>query len=242
MIEIVVPCYNEESRLDISAFAEFIKVNPSTTFLFVNDGSKDGTLRVLRKLQEQFSQQVSILDLEINCGKAEAVRRGIMLATAQAESKWVGFWDADLATPLYEIPRFINLIEKKKSLKMLMGCRFRHLGSDIRRKTSRHYVGRVFATIVSMMLNIPVYDTQCGAKIFETELAKKIFSTPFISRWLFDVELLFRARPLIELDHIYELPLTYWEDISGSRLKFSDFLKSPLILAKIYFHYRGLSK
>lgn len=239
MIEIVVPCYNEEKRLDSARFLQFIESNPAISFLFVNDGSKDGTLKVLKLIQERFPKQVAILDLEKNGGKAEAVRQGIMVASAQAEMKWVGFWDADLATPLDEILRFQQLIDNRTELKMIMGCRFRHLGSNIDRKPSRHYVGRIFATIVSMMLKLPVYDTQCGAKLFEAQLAQKIFATSFISRWLFDVELLFRSRPFINPQQIYELPLCSWMDVNGSRLKFSDFLKSPFILAKIYLAHRN---
>src|SRR5215212_9619603 len=72
---LVVPCYNEEKRLNVAAFRE-----SDTHFLFVNDGSSDGTLRLLESLRTSDPQRFSVLDLERNSGKAEAVRRGILAA------------------------------------------------------------------------------------------------------------------------------------------------------------------
>lgn len=241
-LSIIVPCYNEEERLGVEAFSAYIEKSENISFCFVNDGSRDGTIDVLNSLREKYPERVSVLDLEKNGGKAEAVRRGVELQANQAGVDWVAFWDADLATPLAEIPRFVALIDTIPNLKCVTGCRFKHLGSDIRRKMSRHYIGRCFATIVSIMLGIPVYDTQCGAKMFEASLARKIFAEKFISKWLFDVELFFRMRPYIELTEIYELPLKKWDDVDGSRLKKTDFLKSPFVLLRIFLRYRNKEK
>ncbi len=241
-LSIVVPCYNEEQRLNVDAFSSYLNQSQDVSFCFVNDGSHDGTINVLNKLRDQFPEKVSVLDLEKNGGKAEAVRRGVELMANQNGVDWVAFWDADLATPLDEVARFIARIQKIPNLKCVTGCRFKHLGSNIRRKMSRHYVGRCFATVVSMMLGISVYDTQCGAKMFHSELAQKIFTDRFISKWLFDVELFFRMRDYIDVSEIYELPLKSWEDVDGSRLKFTDFLKSPFVLLSIYLRYKRKGK
>ncbi|MCK5882598.1 MAG: glycosyltransferase [Bacteriovoracaceae bacterium] len=238
-LSIIVPCYNEEERLNIEDFSAYIEQSENINFCFVNDGSQDGTIKVLNSFCEKYPDRVSVLDLEINAGKAEAVRRGVELQSSLPHVDWVAFWDADLATPLAEVDRFVLLAEKHSQLKCITGCRFKHLGSDIRRKMSRHYIGRCFATIVSIILGIPVYDTQCGAKMFKTSLARKIFAEKFVSKWLFDVELFFRMRPYIKLTEIYELPLTRWDDVDGSRLKKIDFLKSPFVLLRIFYKYRN---
>ena len=95
----------------------------------------------------------------------------------------VGYWDADLATPLAEIPVFIEKFQSNKELNAVCGSRILRLGSSIRRSVFRHYLGRVFATIVSNILNIPVYDTQCGAKLFRTKHAELIFPKLILARW-----------------------------------------------------------
>ena len=86
-----------------------------------------------------------------------------------------------------------------------------------------HYLGRVFATFASITIGLPVYDTQCGFKVFNHQLAYEIFSKNFISKWIFDVELFLRAK---SKDTFFkEIPLKYWVDISGSKLKKQTFYK-----------------
>ena len=99
--------------------------------------------------------------------------------------KLVGYWDADLATPLSTIPEFIDKFRSNRELVAVCGSRILRLGASIHRSVFRHYFGRVFATIASNILKIPVYVTQFGAKLFRTEHAELIFSKPFLSRWFF---------------------------------------------------------
>ena len=96
---IVVPCYNEEKRLDVASFRDFNSPSHTITFLFVNDGSTDKTLQLLQSLQAADPNKFSVLSLPQNQGKAEAVRRGVLTAI-ESQPDYVGFWDADLATPL----------------------------------------------------------------------------------------------------------------------------------------------
>lgn len=237
---LVVPCYNEANRLPQEAFLSFLEANKEIGVLFVNDGSKDGTLEKLQRL-EQRSNAVHVLDLQPNGGKAEAVRRGMLYAAEKMETDYIAFWDADLATPLDEVVPMVAWAGK--GFDIVTGLRLMRLGAKVKRKALRHYLGRCFATVASMMLDLPVYDTQCGAKLFRREIVEPLFAEQFITRWLFDVELLARYKSLYgrvqAIEKIYEYPLFKWEDIDGSRLKKGDFVKAPVELMKIRRRYRG---
>ncbi len=240
-VAVVVPCYNEAERLPVNAFEDFIG-NHDYHFLFVNDGSTDDTAELLAKLADTQSQ-FSALELEHNVGKAEAVRAGILhILTSDSSYDLVGFIDADLATPLEELVPFVQLLEKSPDYRLVMGSRWKRLGSRIRRSTLRHYLGRIFATVVSITFDLNVYDTQCGAKMMRCQDLKPIFSEPFISPWFFDIEILCRFRQRFPDEPVddwaAETPLTTWHEVGGSRVKLFDFLLAPLALWKIRRHYR----
>lgn len=241
---LVVPCYNEENRLMTAAFEDFFRAEAGEELgmLFVNDGSKDNTLSVLEQLQARNPLRVEILNLKHNSGKAEAVRRGMLVACAKERTEITGFWDADLATPLYELPTLLKILAENGQLEMVFGTRIRILGRDIQRKAMRHYLGRIFATAASLVLKLPIYDTQCGAKLFRvTPALVDILSEPFHSRWIFDVELIARFIKHKGYDRsrvlgiIYEYPLTKWEDVKGSKIGPFDFVRAFGELVWIHF-------
>ncbi len=243
---VVVPCYNEAARLRTEAFAEFFESRQAreTQLLFVNDGSRDATLSVLQALRSRFPQRVRVLDKQPNGGKAEAVRHGMLHAIALGNCDITGFWDADLATPLAQIPDLAAVLDRDRQLTMVFGARVRLLGRKIHRQPLRHYLGRCFATTASTLLRLPIYDTQCGAKLFRItpELAE-VLAEPFQSRWIFDVEMLarFMARhrndPGFVRDRIYEYPLPEWTDVAGSKVGSLDFFKAFGELFRIYQRY-----
>ena len=236
---VVVPCYNEAKRLPQQEFLQFVREHDDVAFLFANDGSRDNTLEVLQSLCQQH-ERLHVLDLQPNGGKAEAVRRGMLHAAETMQPEYICFWDADLATPLYEIPHFVEWADKGYDI--VTGLRLMRLGAEVRRKKLRHYLGRCFATCASMMLQLPVYDTQCGAKLFRSKIVREIFPEPFISKWLFDVELLARYKQRFGIqqatDKIYEYPLFHWIDVAGSTLKKKDFLVAPMELLRIRKKYK----
>jgi len=145
-----------------------------------------------------------------------------------------------LATPLEEIPYFINTM-LRFDFDVITGLRLMRLGAKVKRKNLRHYLGRVFATTASKVLKLPVYDTQCGAKLYKKQIIQPLFKDRFITKWLFDVEILARYIKFFgrekAVTKIYEYPVYQWEDIGGSQLKAKDFLKAPLELWKIKKRY-----
>lgn len=241
---IVVPCFNEAKRLETNRFLACLEKHPRVGFLFVNDGSRDATADVLRGLNTAVGDRARVLDYGENQGKAEAVRRGVLEAIGHGPA-YVGYWDADLATPLEELPGFIATIEARPEIELVMGARVKLLGRNVIRRMARHYLGRVFATAASITLDLGVYDTQCGAKLFRvTPALREVFGQRFISRWIFDVEII--ARMIAQhrasgarqaSDVIYELPLLEWRDVGGSRIKLMDWPIAFLDLIKIYFRY-----
>jgi dolichyl-phosphate beta-glucosyltransferase len=241
---IVVPCYNEGSRLQVARFTDFLRKVEGVNFLFVNDGSRDNTLDVLQTIRSGREDRIQILDKQPNAGKAEAVRTGLQKAIEQGQGTYVGFWDADLSTPLEVIPDFLALLNGSDQFQMVFGSRVRLLGRDVARKASRHYLGRVFASFASITLGLPIYDTQCGAKLFRVtpELAS-ILKEKFLSRWVFDVEILARYIAFYQgsvaylRESIYEFPLPRWYDVDGSKVRSGDFFKAALDLFRIYRTY-----
>ncbi|MEQ8788470.1 MAG: glycosyltransferase [Pirellulaceae bacterium] len=241
---IVVPCYNEVERFDVARFREYVAQRRDVRFMLVNDGSSDETLSLLERLASSHPGNFDVLDLGRNQGKAEAVRQG-MLAAWRDGADYVGFWDADLATPLEQIADFIRVLDQKPHLDAVFGSRILLPGRVIVRKEYRHWLGRLFNSVISRILSMPIYDTQCGAKMFRgTPEVRAVFEQPFTVNWIFDVEILARlidgrrgsGSPRV-YETVFEYPLDYWEDVAGSKLKPTDFLKAALQTGGIWWRY-----
>ena len=244
--QLVVPCYNEAHRLPREAFLDALAQDPILSYLFVDDGSTDDTARVLEELRAQSPERIEIVTLEKNSGKAEAVRRGMCHALEAADpARFVGYWDADLATPLDEVRRFRGLLQQDTTRWIAFGARVKLLGRSIERNPLRHYLGRVFATAASTALKLAIYDTQCGAKLFRSHPAlPELFGEPFISNWIFDVEVLARLRSIDSKTRggaleeiIVEVPLRTWHDVAGSKVRARDFPAAFFELLAIHQRY-----
>jgi dolichyl-phosphate beta-glucosyltransferase len=241
---IVVPCYNEALRLKTAEFIACARACPDICFLLVDDGSRDATWSVLERLRDEGGPSLRILRKPRNGGKAEAVRDGMNYAIEHLAPEFVGFWDADLATPLEAIEDLRCILLRRPSIEMVFGARVQLLGRRVERRPIRHYLGRIFATVVSTMLRLPIYDTQCGAKIFRaTPQLAQVLAEPFVSKWVFDVEIIARfirlnhGDPAVVASRIYEFPLSVWEDVAGSKVRSSDFLKAFRDVFRIYRRY-----
>jgi dolichyl-phosphate beta-glucosyltransferase len=234
-IVIVIPFYNEVKRLNNEGFIEIFNTFPQYNFLLVDDGSSDNTISVLEEFQSKFSS-IEVLKLDKNVGKSEAIRSAVL---SISDADFISYFDADLATPFSELDKLIQFLVQNPTYKMVMGARIKLIGNGVKRSLKRHYFGRIFATIVSQfVLKVAVYDTQCGAKVIDFQTAKQIFEQPFISKWLFDVELLKRLQKIHNLKEVVkEIPLEKWEEIGNSKIKISDFLRIPFQLFQIYRKY-----
>ena len=237
---IVIPCYNEEKKLLASEIVDFVKQS-DTKIIFVNDGSTDNTLGQLQEVKEIVPENIHIISNTKNIGKGNSVRKGVHLALQDECCEYVGYFDADLSAPLEEASR-LSQIAIKENKGFIMGSRVALFGYQIERKPLRHYLGRIVATIISLYLKIQIYDTQCGAKILKREFAARVFKDPFLSRWLFDVEILRRFQlDMGNLDQVVkEVPLNVWIEKGGSKLNFLDLIKVPMDLVSIMFHYRKI--
>lgn len=241
---IVIPCYDEAARLDVKRFEAFSSANANVDLLFVDDGSRDDTPSVLERLRQSNPERIRVHALPRNLGKAEAVRHGLLQA-CESSPTYVGFWDADLATPLDEVRPFMQMLDSRPDIEMVFGSRVNLLGRSVRRRLARHYIGRVFATAAAATLGVGVYDTQCGAKMFRvSDGFVERLREPFIGGWIFDVEMIareIRARRGTDLPQakeiIYEYPLTVWRDVAGSKIRLGDWFKVGANLGRIYFKY-----
>jgi len=218
---IIVPCYNEAERLPLNEFVTFLNDNRGVSICFVNDGSIDSTLKILNQIKEAYEENVHIVSYDENVGKAESVRRGMLYCTDHLHFDNIAYLDADLATSLQEcleLSKYLN-----DEISFCFGSRIMRIGSVIERTFMRHIIGRIVATFISGVLKLKVYDTQCGCKIIERDLASKLFEEPFISKWLFDVELFARIIKIYGRSDcnskMIEIPLLKWTDKGGSKVK-----------------------
>lgn len=236
---LVVPCFNEAKRLRGTDLVAFLDVHQEVDVCLVDDGSRDRTWDVLQALARQRPGRISAYRLEVNSGKAEAVRRGVLHVADRQSLEAIGYWDADFSTPLAEVEGLAKVLRDMPGCQLVLGARVKRLGARIERKASRHVLGRIFASLASGTLGLDIYDSQCGAKLIRAEWVGRLFSEPFLTRWLFDLELLLRLRNLApwSIDLVQEVPLTEWREVRGSKLTLRDMVGVPLELLRLRRHY-----
>ena len=227
-IIIIIPCFNEAQRLQLEPFLAFVAKYPEVELCFINDGSTDTTMDVLKQLEDE-SNSITTINLSKNKGKGEAIRQGI-LSALPTNVNYIGYLDADLSTSLDE---FYNLykIMLTHNAQIALASRIKKADTNIERSFTRHIAGRMIATIIDQKLKLGCYDTQCGAKIFSAEILKQVVDEPFLTRWFFDIELFMRIKKIAGRLNAMEVPLTAWHHVKNSKL---DFFSFPVIIKEIY--------
>ena len=214
-LSVVIPVYNEQSRLAKTLRASFGYIKSkkiSAEILVVDDGSKDQTLKVASRFKKQTNPKVAlrIMIQGVNRGKGAAVKAGILAA----KGKIILYMDADNATPLSEFENFRPFLEK--GMDVVIGSRaVDRKKVKIHQPFYREAMGRVFNLLVQLVATQGLWDTQCGFKAFRRRAAFSIFPLQTIERFGFDVEILYIARKLGF--SILEAPVQ-WFDSPDSRV------------------------
>lgn len=242
-IGLIIPCYNEATRLPAQTILDFSRQHPEISILFVNDGSRDNTEQVLQSLISQSNRRMELLALPRNGGKAEAVRQGMLHLAQRQGLDYIGYFDADLSTPLEEIPYMLAMTQYHAPAKVIFGSRVLRGGAHIERSALRHYISRLFVTLRDLLLPLDIYDSQCGAKLVSASIVETLFKEPFISHWIFDVELAARVRLLVSAQEwkqsILEVPLRNWVEVGGSKISWRNCFGVPYELIKVGYLYRN---
>lgn len=223
-ISIIIPCFNEESRLKKEPLLQLLHAGNDVTLILVNDGSTDNTHLLLKEIEKAGQQNVVVISYPENKGKANAVFKGMEYAINNSNPAFIGYLDADLSTSLDE---FLNLAEiaKQEQADYVFGSRIKMLNYLIHRSAIRHICGRMLSTIIDFRYQLSIYDTQCGAKLFTPAIVKIITRTPFKTKWLFDVEIFLRIRETNMTVKGLEIPLKKWADPGKSKISLLSFPK-----------------
>ncbi|HXK09049.1 MAG TPA: dolichyl-phosphate beta-glucosyltransferase [Vicinamibacteria bacterium] len=209
MLSVVIPAYNEARRLPATlerVGAYLAAQGVAHEILVIDDGSADATADLAR------GESVRVLRHEPNRGKGYAVRRG-MLAAAGARRLMT---DADLSTPIEEMPRLEAEIDRGFDVavgsRALPGARI-----EVHQPAYREAMGRAFNVMVQAILLPGLHDTQCGFKLFTARAAEAAFGACRLDGFSFDVEALFVARRLGL--RIAEVPVR-WRNDAATRVGF----------------------
>jgi len=237
---IIIPCYNEANRLNISAFKKCLKTYHNFQLCFVNDGSTDDTLHILSNFQKEFKERITIIDMKKNKGKAAAIRAGSRFLYSLKKIKYVGYLDADLSTDFEEFNDLLENLKLEKKLIMVFGSR-NSQKNNINRNSSRDFFSKVVNFFIKLILKLPINDTQCGAKVFRVKYIPVMYNSKFKSKWLFDIEMFLRLKIHFSnkniMDYIKEQPLKNWNHVDDSKLGIKDSVQIPFKLAKIWYSY-----
>ena len=241
-LSIVVPVYNETQRLALTfqAFSQPVDwgVFDLQEIIFVNDGSTDKTLAMLRQhraeLERHTGAKVHILSYSQNRGKGYASRRGMLFS----QGDYSLLMDADMSTPLSEVDRLQSGVKKGRAL--IIGTRkSKIVRVEKEQSWLRVKLGRVFTWLSQMILNTCVTDFTCGFKLFRADVREQVFRRSRIDRWGYDSEILFLA---VRLGYKpYEVAVRWLNDERSRVNILQDSLRSFQELLQIrYYQWTGV--
>jgi glycosyltransferase involved in cell wall biosynthesis len=213
---IVIPCFNEEARIGqtLRLTVDYLAANaPDSELIVVNDGSTDATGAIARERLNCAQIAARLLENFPNRGKGAAVRSGLLAARRP-----IGlFSDADLSTPLEEIPKLIAPLATDE-VDIAFGSRALDRSLiGVHQPWRREQAGRIFNLLVRIATGLAFWDTQCGFKAFHLDACRQILEMARINGFAFDVELLYLAdRAGLR---IREVPVR-WNHAEGSKVSF----------------------
>jgi dolichyl-phosphate beta-glucosyltransferase len=211
-LSIVVPAYNEASRLPstLLKLAEFCEGLGSAEVLVVDDGSRDQTAA----LAEEFARahpNVRVLRNPGNRGKGYSVRHAML----EAAGGWILFTDADSSSPIGEAAKLFAAVEREQSAGAIGSRALDRSLVGVRQAAMREWSGWLFNLVMRMATGLPFRDTQCGFKLYRRDAAQAIFSRQKLDGFGFDVEDLFIARRLGL--KVVEVPVV-WNNVEGTKV------------------------
>ncbi len=211
-LSIIVPAYNEEARLGrmLDAYLDHFSrhYGSEVEILVVVNGSTDATAEIARaRMADRPALRVLVDPRPI--GKGGAIMAGMRAARGAV----VGFVDADGATPP---DAFERLVREMGDADCVLANRWHPASHITPQPWRRRAASRVFNALVRLFFRLPISDTQCGAKAMRREMLERILPHLGLTRWAFDVDLLFQVRRAGGV--IREAP-TVWHDEAGSRLR-----------------------
>ena len=235
-LSIIFPLYNEEKRLK-NTFTEIIKFKKrlkkrKIEVIFIDDGSKDKSKILIDKFIDKFNSKyfkIRNIKLQKNMGKGYALKEGVR----KSSLKWILTTDIDLSVQLSQIFKWEkNRLFKRK--KVIFGSR-NLKESEVKKNFIRYILGKFFNFFVKTILNISLFDTQCGFKIYQDKIAKKLFSRLTNYGFAHDLELVLILKKM--KIPITELPVK-WTHKAGSKVSiFFDPLKMFFNILYLKFKY-----
>lgn len=191
-ISIIIPAYNEEKKIKKTLYKLVFYFNKNKfeyEIIIVDDGSTDKTIEIIKEFEKLLN--ICILVNKVNKGKGYSVKKGIL----NAKYPLVLITDADLATPIEELTKFLKIIEQGFDI-VIASRGLKESKLVVKQPFYRQIMGTTFPLLVRLLALRGFKDTQCGFKLFKTDLAKKIVNLQTIERFCFDVEILFIAKKM----------------------------------------------
>jgi glycosyltransferase involved in cell wall biosynthesis len=230
-IKIIVPCYNESLRIKPQEYIDFIQTTPNIDFLFVNDGSQDNTLQILKSLQ---GPRFEIINSSKNQGKAESIRQGFK-SVDQKKYQFTGYIDADHSLPLSNLKKMFDFLKENPSTTYLSGLRTNLEKNYKESSLFRLILKKVFTFTVNKLFKLKIKDPQSACKMIATEHIEDINKKKFSTRWLVDLEIYFR---IFRSATITEIEVNDWKYQHGSKIKKHELLIIPFQLFYLFLTSR----
>ncbi len=236
-LSIVLPCYNEEERLEptLSQSLSYLESNIHGPFevVFVNDGSTDRTQEVLETAKRKFSRlRIDLVGYSPNRGKGYAVRAGVL----QARGDKILVMDSDFSIELSEMFKFVDVLDETD---VAIGTKKHQLTQTVvHQKPLREFLGKGFTVLTNLLLGLRFTDITCGMKGFRSTVGKDIFKRQRINRWSYDSETLYLAKKLGY--KTIEIPVRWHHEERSKVSPYLDTIRSfKELMAILFNHYTG---